>query len=118
MKAIYAWPSIIFSFVIGTVVGLFVGFLICLLLVGMLTIFRPWWNSEFEAVANLLLFIALLASPVLGVMSGIQFARGEMQDQRETREARHLCVRCSYPLTGIRKTSDRCPECGESFRKP
>jgi hypothetical protein len=63
---------------------------------------------------------ALIICGVAGLPIGLAIALGcaEAQSQlEEYRAATNQCRHCGYSLRGIRQASERCPECGELFKK-
>ena len=63
---------------------------------------------------------ALLACGFVGIplVFPIVLAYAEACDQlEEYRTATNQCRYCGYSLRGTRKISDKCPECGELFKK-
>jgi hypothetical protein len=119
MPTRYRWIRIIGQF--GS--GLFIGFgllgSIALCLYGIVwlisVLFPPLGNASWPPSVAALVYIVLFGAPV---WLAIAFAMDEAREQlAENKAATNHCAACGYSLRGIRRTSDRCPECGKVFRK-
>ena len=114
----YHWVPIIRAFGTGILLGPIIS-LVFVVIVAIFVAVISWLiptppNPPGWAVILLLCF-GLVGAPVL---FAIAMAWGEAADQAiEYRSVLNECQHCGYSLRGIRKTSDRCPECGELFKK-
>ena len=108
----YRWNRILFS--IGN--GIFCGLAIDLVLggIGLLLSLIPGLPDPPNWAQ------AVLACGCVGIpiVFPIVLAYAEARDQlEEYRAAINQCRHCGYSLRGIRQVSNRCPECGELFKK-
>jgi hypothetical protein len=108
----YRWTRII----IQIPFGLFCGFVIDSTMLGIV---------EFLRVAISLpeprgFMVAILVAVFIGIPLWFAIALPMAEARAQATEYRseiNLCRHCGYSLRGIRRSTDRCPECGELFKK-
>jgi hypothetical protein len=107
----YRWIPIISQSAFGLFVGVFSACFLAL-------VFDFGLQMLFGGLPHLVNLMCIFAICCVPIVMAIGFAFEETRRQRiEHRADRNQCVQCGYSLTGIRSTSNQCPECGKIFRK-
>lgn len=104
----------VFQFIAGLLLGFFISAVVLVFMYRCIQFLIYDGDEPPEAVSTAAVVLAAVSMLLLGIRRATNEVRSQLRDYNE---AHNRCQQCGYKLTGIRQIANRCPECGELFKR-